>query len=87
VYEEEFSVVKAFHWSPNSDRIAYLKFDESNVKEFKFDVYDGLYPDRYTYKYPKAGEDNSALSLHVYNVNTRKNQPVLTGSDNDIYIP
>lgn len=87
VYEEEFSVVKAFHWSPNSDRIAYLKFDESNVKEFQFDVYDGLYPDRYTYKYPKAGEDNSALSLHVYNVNTRKNQPVLTGSDNDIYIP
>ncbi len=87
VYEEEFSITKGFYWSPDSKKIAYYKFDESNVKEFQFDVYEGLYPDRYIYKYPKAGEDNSVLTIHYYDLINRKTRPILTGTDSDIYLP
>lgn len=66
VYEEEFSVTKAFYWSPKSTKIAFLKFDESEVRDFTMHYYNGgTYYEPYTFKYPKAGEDNSKLTLHV----------------------
>ncbi|HYG51697.1 MAG TPA: S9 family peptidase [Flavobacteriales bacterium] len=87
VYEEEFSITKGFYWSPNSTEIAYYKFDESNVKEFQFDKYGSLYPERYTYKYPKAGEDNSKISIHLYSLATKTTKNISTGTDADIYLP
>lgn len=67
VYEEEFAVTKAFYWSPKGTKIAYLKFDEREVPEFTMDYHFGrTYPLPYTFKYPKAGEVNSKLSLHVH---------------------
>lgn len=68
VYEEEFAITKAFDWSHDSKSIAFLKFDESNVKEFTMTYYSELYPDLYTFKYPKAGEDNSKVTAHIYNL-------------------
>ncbi|MBD3635927.1 MAG: S9 family peptidase [Crocinitomicaceae bacterium] len=80
VYEEEFSLTKAFYWSPKGTKIAYLKFDESDVKEFTMKYYrDDIYPEYYTFKYPKAGEDNSALSLHIYNLADEKTLEVDKG--------
>lgn len=87
VYEEEFAITKAFCWSPKSDAVAFLRFDESKVKEFQFDVYGQLYPEHYTYRYPKTGEDNSELSLHVYSLADKKIKPVSTGAEKDIYLP
>ncbi|MDR1791838.1 MAG: S9 family peptidase [Bacteroidales bacterium] len=86
VYEEELSMSQCFYWSPDNSQIAYLRFDESKVKEFTLSYYEDLYPRLYTYKYPKAGEDNSAVSLCVYNLkgSVRKTL-VWTGKDN--YIP
>lgn len=69
VYEEEFSFVRAFEWNSSSDRIAFLRFDESEVPEFSMDVYGkSLYPFPYKFKYPKAGEANSVVSLHLYHL-------------------
>jgi dipeptidyl-peptidase-4 len=68
VYEEEFAITKAYGWSPDSKHIAYLKFDESNVKEYSMKYFNELYPDLYTFKYPKAGEDNSIVTAHIANV-------------------
>src|SRR5690606_13079712 len=65
VYEEEFSFAKAFFWSPDSRKIAFYKFDESKVKEFSMMLYDSLYPTVYKFKYPKAGEKNSIVSIHI----------------------
>jgi dipeptidyl-peptidase 4 len=86
VYEEEFEFTRAFEWSPNGTYIAYYKFDESKVKEYEFTVFDNAYNKQYTYKYPKAGEQNSKVDVHIYNV--------LNGQDvkakylqGDIYIP
>ncbi|HVD98552.1 MAG TPA: S9 family peptidase [Cytophagaceae bacterium] len=64
VYEEEFEFAKAFFWSPDSKRIAYYRFDESRVKEYNMQLWGNIYPTDYRYKYPKAGEDNSQVSLH-----------------------
>ena len=86
VYEEEFEVTKAFHWSPGGTKIAYLKFDESGVRDFTMDYYNGgTYPSPYTFKYPKAGEDNSKLSLHVYSLADKKTQHIDFGAYE--YIP
>ncbi len=87
VYEEEFSFSKAYEWSPDGKNLAYLKFDESKVKEYCFPVYDALYPSEYRYKYPKAGETNSTVTLHVYNVATAKTREVNTKMYDDQYIP
>ena len=68
VYEEEFALVSAFWWSPDSRYIGFLRFDESNVRSFNMDVYGNkLYPNPYTFKYPKAGEDNSVVTAHIWN--------------------
>jgi dipeptidyl-peptidase 4 len=65
VYEEEFAITKAYDWSPDSKWIAFLRFDESDVKEFNMTYYSGLYPGLHTFKYPKAGEDNSRITAQL----------------------
>lgn len=96
VYEEEFSFSKAYEWSPDGNYLAYIKFDESKVKEFSLVMYAGekpkkkefeLYPGLYTYKYPKAGEENSKVGVYVYNLTTKETQKIEIGDESDIYIP
>ena len=64
VYEEEFAFIKAYDWSPDSKYIAYLKFDERQVKEFSKTFYNELYPESYNFKYPKAGEENKGKCIY-----------------------
>jgi dipeptidyl-peptidase-4 len=87
VYEEEFSLKNAFEWSPDSRQIAFYRFDESNVKEFQLTLYQSLYPDYARYKYPKAGEENSIVTINVYDVVNQKHVVMDTGNETDIYIP
>jgi dipeptidyl-peptidase-4 len=86
VYEEEFSITKAYDWSPDSKYIAFLKFDEKAVPEFDMALYQNeLYPETYTFKYPKAGEVNSVITAHLLNVANGKIKPIDLGSCE--YIP
>ena len=87
VYEEEFSYNKAYSWSADSKKIAFLKSDESEVKMFSFPIYGELYPKNYDFKYPKAGEDNSKVSLHIADVNTKRIIKADMGNLDDMYIP
>ncbi|HNQ27643.1 MAG TPA: DPP IV N-terminal domain-containing protein, partial [Aquaticitalea sp.] len=89
VYEEEFGFVRAFDWNADGTKIAFIRFDESNVPEFSMDVYGNqLYPTQYTFKYPKAGEANSVVSLHLYDVVSNRTYDVKVGkSYDDFYIP
>lgn len=66
VYEEEFGMTKSMFWSEDSKSLAYLKFDESKVKEFSIPIYKNGYPENITYKYPRAGEDVSVVSAWIY---------------------
>ena len=88
VYEEEFAFVRAFQWSGNSDKIVFMRFDETDVPDFTMMKYgQSLYPKKVTFKYPKAGENNSKVSLHLYNLNTQKTTPVDLGNLDQYYIP
>lgn len=88
VYEEEFSFVRAFDISKNGDYLAYIRFDETEVPEFSMDIYtNALYPTQQVFKYPKAGEKNAVVSLHIYNLKTKTTQKVNLGNYTDFYIP
>lgn len=88
VYEEEFSKADYFEWNSEGTKLAYVRFDESKVKEYSFDTYNNnLYPDKVTFKYPKAGENNSVVSVHIYDFASATTSAVNIGSEVDIYIP
>lgn len=89
VYEEEFGFVRAFEWNADSNKIAFIRFNETDVPEFSMDVYGSdLYQKQEVFKYPKAGEKNAIVSLHVYNLETNKVAKVnLNKTYKDFYIP
>ncbi|WP_242921379.1 S9 family peptidase [Pontibacter liquoris] len=87
VYEEEFSFAQAFHWAPDGSKIAFYTFDETKVPEYNMQLWGELYPQDYKYKYPKAGEPNSVISISVYDLSKGKTVKMDTGSEIDIYIP
>ena len=88
VYEEEFSFVQAYEWNKTGEKIAFLRFDESEVPEFTMDIFGkDLYPTTTTFKYPKAGEKNSEVSLHVYDLSKKAISDVDLGDYSDFYIP
>ncbi|MGL2993183.1 S9 family peptidase [Flavobacterium sp. TSSA_36] len=87
VYEEEFAFVKAFDWSADSKKIAFIRFDESEVPEFSMSIFKKeLYPTIETFKYPKAGEKNALVSLHIYDVASQAKKDVNLGNYTDFYI-
>jgi dipeptidyl-peptidase 4 len=87
VYEEEFGFVRAFDWNATGTKLAYIKFDESQVPEFSMDLYNrGLYPAQEVFKYPKAGEKNAVVSLHLFDIASNKTQTVNLSNYNDFYI-
>ncbi|MEG2493473.1 MAG: S9 family peptidase [Rikenellaceae bacterium] len=88
VYEEEFAFSKGYQWSADSNMLAYYRFDEERVKEYHMNRFDGeLYPTVYSYKYPKAGEQNSIVSIYSYNLNDNKSVKMNVGDEDDQYIP
>lgn len=87
VYEEEFSMAQAFTWSPDGKKIAFIRFDESEVPVFNMQLWGPLYPKDHLFKYPKAGEDNSKVGIHVYHLESSNTVKMDAGSDPDIYLP
>lgn len=96
VYEEEFAFNRAFEWAPDGSAIAFIRFDETDVKEFPMNMFEGQapalkendnYPSVYSYKYPKAGEANSVVSVHVYDIQDKTTLKMDIGEETDIYIP
>lgn len=95
-YEEEFSTSRSMEWAPDNSMLCYLKYDESKVPAFSFAMYEGacdpmtqyaLYPGNFTYKYPVAGEPNSLVTLHSYDVDTRKTKDITLPAEDIEYIP
>ncbi|MBO7462066.1 MAG: S9 family peptidase [Bacteroidales bacterium] len=97
VYEEEFGIDRAYEFSPDGKYLAYVKFDENEVRSYTLQYYDtdfsdrynanDVYPYNYEYKYPKVGEANSTVSVHIYEFSTGKTTTADLGSETDIYVP
>lgn len=97
VYEEEFGIDRAYEFSPDGKYLAYVKFDESQVKSYTLQYYNTEftndynpninYPYNYEYKYPKVGEANSKVSVHIYEFATGNTTTADLGVETDIYVP
>jgi len=88
VYEEEFGFAKAFFWSPDSKKIAFQRFDETEVPEFTITNYrNELYPEYVTFKYPKVGEKNSIVSAHIYHLDNDEIVSVEINDNDEFYLP
>jgi len=87
VYEEEFGFTKGFFWAPDGNKIAFYSFDESEVVEYEIQLWGDLYPSMHKYKYPKAGEDNSLVSIHIYDLSAGNIITADIGTETDQYIP
>ncbi len=90
VNEEEFGYAQAFWWSPDSKKIAYQTFDETHVKEYNMQIWGSptqLYPKDYKFKYPKAGETNSVITVTIHSLTDGRKYLVDLGDDTTIYVP
>ena len=87
VYEEEFGFVRAFHWSPDSKKIVFMRFDESNVPIFSMGIYGkDTYPFPYMFRYPKAGETNATIDLFVLELESGIKEPIIF-NEKPYYVP
>ena len=96
VYEEEFSYNRALEFSADSKMLAFVRWDESQVKSYSFPVFAGdkphiaayeKYPGTNEYKYPKTGEANSKVSVHTFDIKSRVIRKIDVPVDEDGYIP
>lgn len=88
VYEEEYSFAQAYQWSAASDAIAFYRTDETRVKKYDMNVFNSdLYPTVYSFKYPKAGEENSIVEIYTYRLDSGMTIKMDIGSETDQYIP
>ncbi|MFM7619194.1 MAG: DPP IV N-terminal domain-containing protein, partial [Bacteroidota bacterium] len=87
VYEEEFGFDRGLYWNVDGSMLAYYKFNEELVPEFGMDIFGELYPYNYKFKYPKAGEKNSDVSIHIFEMSSGKNYWVEKTSEEFEYIP
>jgi dipeptidyl-peptidase-4 len=89
VYEEEFTMDNGMRWSPTGKFLAFYHFDESKVKEFSMDMFSSksLYPTQTQWKYPKAGEDNAKVDVHIYGIDDKQTRIAKTNSEKDQYLP
>lgn len=89
VYEEEFSIIDGYQWSPDSKRIAFWRLDQSAVRKFPLVRYPSgdAYPSVEEMRYPKAGEKNSLVKIGVVDVESKETRWLDFGSNTDIYVP
>ena len=88
VYEEEFTTTRLMEFSPDNKLLAFVRTDESQVKEFQFQTYnEELYPGFYKFKYPKPGEKNSLVDLHVFDIESRTIRKMNLPLNAEAYIP
>ena len=96
VNEEEFGHNDAMVFTADSKQLVWLRFDESQVREYSMPLFKGLkpekqeyaaYPGFYTYKYPIAGEENSKVSVWSFDISSRQKRQLQLPLDADGYVP
>ena len=96
VNEEEFGFNSALTFNADGTMICWIRYDESKVKTYSLEMYKGMkpakeeyaaYPGFYSYKYPKAGEDNSTVSAWSYDIKSHKINRLQVPLDADGYMP
>lgn len=96
VNEEEFGFNRALTFNADGTMICWLRYDEKDVKTYSLQMYKGMkpekqentvYPGFYSYKYPKAGEDNSKVTAWSYDIKSHRISKLQLPLDADGYMP
>lgn len=96
VNEEEFEFNKALTFNVDGTMLCWIKYNEKAVKEYSLQLYKGshpehndyaVYPGYYSYKYPKAGQDNSKVTAWSYDIKSHRTQQLQIPLDADGYMP
>ena len=96
VYEEEFVTNRSFDFNADATMLAWIRYDESQVPLFSFPMYKGMlpemqenaeYPGAYEYKYPIAGQPNSKVTVHTFDIKSRATREVKVPLEAEGYIP
>jgi dipeptidyl-peptidase-4 len=87
VYEEEFSIIEAWQWSPDGAYIAYWQTDERPLPRFDIALYDSLHLNWNRMRYPKAGDPNSTVKIGVVDIKSGKTVWMDIGANEDMYVP
>ena len=88
VYEEEFGTTRLMEFSPDNNQLAFVRTDESAVKEFSFQTFnEQLYPGHYSFKYPKPGEANARVECRVFDIASRVTRTMVVPMDEEGYMP
>lgn len=96
VNEEEFSFSSAMTFNADGTMLCWIRYDETDVKEYSLQMFKGtnpemtdneVYPSMYSYKYPKAGEKNSKVSVWSFDTQSRRTQKLNIPLGDDDYIP
>ena len=96
VNEEEFGLSSALTFTADGTMICWVKYDETDVKTYSLQMFQGEkpalteyadYPGLYSYKYPKAGQANSKVSVWSYDIKSHKAMKLQVPLDADGYIP
>jgi dipeptidyl-peptidase-4 len=86
-YEEEFSIIRAYEWAPDSRTIAFWRIDQSQEPELMIQKYDSLYMNQLKMRYPKAGGKNAIVKIGVVDIASQKTTWMDIGKETDMYIP
>lgn len=96
VNEEEFGLSRALTFNADGTMLCWIKYDESKVKQYSLQFFKGskpermenaTYPSTYSYKYPKAGEENSIVSAWSFDIKSRRTQQLNIPLAEDGYMP
>lgn len=87
VYEEEFGIADGWRWSPDGNKIAFWRFDQTRVKEFHLIDEMEPYNKVMSLKYPKTGEENSIIKIGVYDFKDGTTSWMDIGEEIDLYFP
>jgi len=96
VNEEEFEFNTAMTFNADGTMLCWLRYDEKDVKQYSLQLFKGSNPERkeyaeypglYSYKYPKAGTDNSKVSAWSYDIKSHRIQKLQVPIDVDGYMP
>lgn len=87
VYEEEFEIIRAYEWAPDSRSLAFWRMDQSKEPVYEISRYDSLYLNPLKQRYPKAGSANALVKIGVADIASAKVTWMDLGKEDDIYIP
>ncbi|MCR4918820.1 MAG: DPP IV N-terminal domain-containing protein [Prevotella sp.] len=95
VCEEEFSTNRSMVFSADGRQIVWVRYDETDVKEYSMQLFRGTnpsrdeyaqYPGLYSYKYPVPGTQNARVKVMSYDIKSHRTREMQLPIDADGYV-